>query len=525
MSISVGRDRIPQAVASFTPMSYAATILGGSEPWANRIVGSQTTVPTGTLISTDENTHNAGRRNAPRFPPGLPPPGFPPLGPGGNRPAQKEEDLIRFDEDKATIVERVQTQGKAQPHLYRTMRQQAGKHNKGRGGKHNSASKTTASRSAVLEKPLPPPPPPPRQRKDTETPMPLKQGHSKTSAGLQIDSAPETPSPVQQAMRRLLSSAVSNGNSSQVLVQFGMALLTDAEQLTASKAMRCADLQEQLDILSIRHRATHFPQVLGRESVDGSYLMRLPNMLAGSASPHDGEMFLSKAWSDAGKYGIQDKRLYEINIIVPGGQQWTLTFEHDHLEGVKITPTDHSQQSVYIHYPQRVRDAHIGLQGSQHSERQLELDKTLEQDIKTFLKTLNTTNNGRDPKSPDYMDIDFEAIVPNAAFGVADVLVKRIFSQALGRGSWIVTQVRDLHVRSAHNALAVFAKHDRVLQKEGRLWWEAALQHDGQDDLEGVMNEIVEKLDCVGFDRATAEAGKKPKMNKKPKQDQYVAFW
>lgn len=529
MSISVGRDRIPQAVPSVTPMSYGETVLGGSEPWANNVVAPQLSVPTGTLISTDGNVvMDAGRRDAPRFPPGLPPPGlspghFPPLGLRRCETVE-EEPLIRFEETEPPLIERVPPPVKEQPRVHRTMRQQAGKHNKGRGGKYNSNNKQTASRPAVLEKPSPPPPLPSKQRKDEETAH-LKHGPSKTSSGLDDDTPREIPSSFQQAMQRLMPSAVTNGNKSKVLVQFGVALLADAEQLTASKAMRCADLQEQLDNLPTKHRATHFPQVLGRESVDGSYLLRLPNMLAGSASPHDGDTFLYNAWCDAGKYGIQDKRLYEINIVVPGGQQWTLTFEHDHLEGAEIAPTDHNQQSVYVHYPQRVWDAHIRLESPQHSERQPELDRTLELDIKTFLKTLNTTTRSRDPKSPDYIDIDFEAIVTNATFGVTNVLAKRILSQPLGRGSWIVTQVRDLHVHSAHNALAVFAKHDRVLQKEGRLWWEAALQHDGQDDLEGVMNEIIEKLDCVGFDRATAEAAKKPKMNKKAKQDQYIAFW
>lgn len=369
-----------------------------------------------------------------------------------------------------------------------------------------------------------PTPPPPRRRRDDEATH-LRQGLSENSSGLDGDTAPETSSPFQQAMQRLMPSAVTNGNKNKVLVQFGMALLADAEQLTASKAMRCADLQERLDNLSTKQRAAHFPQVLGRESVHALYLLRLPNMLAGSASPHDGEKFLYDAWCDAGKYGIQDKRLYEINIVVPGGREWTLTFEHDHLEGVKISPTDQSQQSVYIHYPQRVWDARIGLQGSQHFERQPELDKTLEQNIKTFLKTLHTTNIGHDTKLPNWIDIDFEAVIPNTAFGVTNVLAKRIFSQALGRGSWLVAQVRDLHVYSAHNTVVVSANHDRNLQKEGRLWWEAALQHDGQDDLEGVMNEIVEKLDCAGFDRATAEAAKKPKLEKEPKEEQYIAFW
>lgn len=145
MSISVGRDRITQAVASFTPMSYAATVLGGSEPWVNRIVGPQTTVPTGELISTDENTQNAGRRNAPRFPPGLPPPGtspghFPPLG-LSHFETFEEEPLIRFDENEPPLIERVQPPVKEQPRVHRTMRQQAGKHNKGRSGKHNSNNK------------------------------------------------------------------------------------------------------------------------------------------------------------------------------------------------------------------------------------------------------------------------------------------------------------------------------------------------------------------------------------------------
>lgn len=114
--------------------------------------------------------------------------------------------------------------------------------------------------------------------------------------------------------------------------------------------------------------------------------------------------------------------------------------------------------------------------------------------------------------------------MPASAFRVTSVRANRVFSQTLGPGSWVVKQVWDLHVQKMRNdkGIVASAKEEQVMRKEGRLWWEAALHVGRLDRLEGIINEVVEKLDPVGLVGMPVVA----KQRAKPEvQEEYVPYW
>jgi hypothetical protein len=282
--------------------------------------------------------------------------------------------------------------------------------------------------------------------------------------------------------------------------------MTNAEKLVANKALRCAELQDELDKLPPQR--TTFLTALGRKNKDGVYLLRLPTTLPGSESPHAGSSQLANAWLDCGSYGIVDKRLYEITIVAPGGREWMLVFDQEAPEDVQITLADTRQHCVYVHYPLRVWDARVRLLSVAGPEP----ESALKNKIVTFLNTLTT------PKSSDDERSFFEATIPDAAFRVVNVTAKRVLTTKLRSGIWKVTQACDLHMRSSRGSVTAYAKLGEIMEQEGRIWWEAALQYDGREDFGTTINEIMERLDDVGFEP-------EPKKASKAKVSDYVAFW
>jgi hypothetical protein len=540
MSIAAGRDANVKPAVSKTPMTRRETVFGGDEPWANKVVAPETSVPTGTLIDMDESAsiHGSGRPKAPKFPPGS----FPPLGPKEpiqTSPTDESEALIQFDEDEAPIVERLQSQQDRSPRLHNTMKQQASSKKKPYKKPNSSSSKSTPSRAAQLE--LPSPPPPPKPRREVTPVVPQSQNPSGTDAKSIQSTEPEPPSRLQQAFTYISSLSHPSAEKADVVIQFGLALLTDAADLAANKALRCADLQDQLDGLTAQHRSTSFSVALGRKHKDGVYLLRLPTMLTGSESPFAEPLQLVAAWNNVGLYAIMHKNVYEIVVVVPGGCEWKLIFDQDRPHDAEMMPVDNDQQSVSVHYPLRVWDARIQPKQTSHGSK--ELDSKLKRNIMTFLKTINTSEK-ETGTGPPMFEITFEkrtgneppifeATVPDSAFSVTNVLAKRVFTQNLRSGIWTVSQVWDLHVETSREGVVVYAKDEGTMQQfEGRLWWEANLKYEGcRQELGATMNEIAEKLDNVGVDKKRAadmEKQKQQKKNKKqekPEEPAYEPYW
>ena len=577
-----------QPIAAVTPMSYNETPLGGNEPWAKNVVRPDIFVPTGNLVSTDVPIADTGRPKPPQYPPGLvntyadvantrrspwqyPPGLYPALGsnerqqpkiinatnasPGNAQsrhptasqiPAretsskstgQGNDDLMSFkDDDDVPLVEHDKAQEEEAPRLYRTMRQQAGpkpktkqqkkkKHNKG------SSSKSTASRPAVLELPSPPPPPKPKP--------PTAVKPNEKSQGIV---RPESSLHLEQAVSDLVVSCYLDGEFTGVEVSFGLALMTDAGDLIVNRGLRSADMQEMLDELPSEHRNTVFPLVLGRLREDGVYLLRLPTTLSGTTSPYVGDSRLLDAWQDDdGPHRIDDKRIFEINVTVPGGSEWLIVFDQDMPDDLEIRLLQDFQQqtSIYVHYPERVWDARIRTRSS--GFKHPELDEDLERNIETFIKTFNTIRRGGGSGS----EPNFEAVVPNNAFVVTNVLAKRVLIRNLmlrdwetPTSSWVVSQVWDLHVqyspsslsRAGNSSLTVSASDETTMRGQGRLWWEASLvvdevPHQEEDGtLEILLNEIVAKLDSVGMPPIGAVPKVKPDKEKKASKA-YVPYW
>jgi hypothetical protein len=450
--------------------------------------------------------------------------------------AQEDNNLMSFkDDDDAPFVERGKAQDEEPPRLHRTMRQQAGgSKNKQQKKKSNKSStnRSTPFRPAVLE--LPSPPPPPKPKPSTVV---------KVDAKAQGPIEPERDLHLEETISELFSSSSLDGKIAGVEVSFGLALMTNAEDLIAERGIRSEDMQEKLDELPPQKRNTMFPLCLGRQREDGVYLLMLPTTLSGSVSPYAGGALLLEAWSDEGPHGLSDRRLYEINIAVPGGPEWLLVFEHDTPENVDIRLLKDSQQrsSIYIHYPERVWDARIRPRSTTPTHP--ELDKDLERNIKTFLMTFDSTRGVGGAGTEEGLP-DFEAVVPDNAFIVTKILAKRELARTLltcepkdttdPPPSWTVSEVWDLHVQPSFlsraagggNSLAIFAKDEKTMRTQGRLWWEASLVYDEapQEDggLETLLNEIVAKLDWVGTPPVVPVKAKPEET--KAKQE-YVPFW
>jgi hypothetical protein len=554
MSMSAGRDLHLKPI---TPMSYADTCLGGSEPWARNVVAPIVSVPTGTLIDADGSIHGDGRSKVPKFPPGL----FPPLGSNENQQIRKtnspnarkthvgtrecelldyprmtqpedvqqtltgelmrpdarceEELLMQFEDDDFHVHERISSQRESMPRLFRTMEQQASKnkHQKKK-KKHNAGStRATPQRPSRLELPSPPPLPRPQREEPGRQRPEVKKAHPIEPAKLFQDR-------LQQAIGGLLMSVSVKAG---MIIQFGLALMTDAGNLVLNKALRCAELQDKLDRLPVQHRHASFLAALVRKNKDAVHLLRLPTLLPGSDSPYDGSSQLAIAWADNGTYGINDKRLYEIEIVAPGGHTWTLEFDQNYPKDVHITLAGPHQQSVYVHYPLRVWDARVRLVSPTDGP---EPDSILKRNILAFLDTFDTAMDARGEQRPG-----FEAMIPNSAFRVASALAKRVLTRrTLASGTWKVTQVWDLHVQAQYQSVMALAKAANIMEQEGRLWWEAALHCDdgkGLGELEELatsMNQIMELLDPVGFEETAAQKVRQERSTR-PSEDPYIPFW
>lgn len=420
---------------------------------------------------------------------------------------EEEELLMNFDDDDLPPIERVKLQQEINPpRLFHTMRQQAkSKH-------HNKKSKVSntkpgTSRPATLE--LPSPPPPPRETKVAES---QKQKHDVKS-----EQPAESASLIcfQKAIASLLQSLPCGAENSDVVIQFGLTLMTNAEDLAAKKALRCAELQDVLDRRPTERYRTTFLTAIGRKNKDGIHLLRLPTTLPGSESPYAGSSQLTSAWIDCEEYGINDRRLYEITIVAPGGHEWMLVFDQGSPEDVQIMLSDAHQQSVYVHYPLRVWDARVQLLPAAGPEP----ESILKSKIMTFLKTFNTPKPTSDKERPF-----FDATIPDAAFRVTSVLLKRVLATKLRSGTWKVTQAYNLHVDLNRGNVSVFAKTENLMEQEGRIWWEAALQYDGREEFESTMNEVMERLDDVGWESPAPSAPSATKKGK-AKEPEYNPRW
>jgi hypothetical protein len=208
---------------------------------------------------------------------------------------------------------------------------------------------------------------------------------------------------------------------------------------------------------------------------------------------------------------MNDRRLYEITIVA-SVHEWTLVFDQESPQDVQITLANVHQQSVYVHYPQRVWDARVRLLPAAGPEP----ESALKSKIMTFLNTFNTPKATEDHPRPF-----FDATIPDDAFRVVSVLAKRVLTTALRSGTWRVTQACDLHLEPTRGSVKAFAKGEGLMELEGRIWWEAALQYDSGEDFGSTMNEIMERLDDVGC----PEDGAGTQKARKSKENEHIPYW
>lgn len=442
------------------------------------------------------------------------------------QPKQRnEQPLIQFDEDSdASIVERLEPQGTKPPKVFRTMQQQA---TKGKKQKNKPrVKKTSALQTPVLERPSPP-----TSSKLSKDNSPAntdaQSSPSKSYAGGAMATKLRENGQVQEAIIQHLSLLLPDVEEAKLTVQFGLALLADGEALASSKASRVAELQEKLDLYSTRNPDAAFITAIGRARVDGVYLLRLPNILARSETPNSDQSLKAK-YFDCSEHGLSVRLTYEIEIQVPGYGEWVVKFDQEQPEDALISPVSASNSSIYIHYPQRVWDARIQLDDVHGPDVDLQPSDDIRQSMLSFLKTLNTPLELANTDLPA-----FEADVPDTLpFSLSKVLAKREFSQAImidptsNRGNsstYLVAQVWDLHLRGGSGILA-FAEDEQVMRERGRLWWEAALKVESVDGLEGLVSEVVERLDPVGL--AGLQKGTLARQGKSVvREEEYLPYW
>lgn len=84
-----------------------------------------------------------------------------------------------------------------------------------------------------------------------------------------------------------------------------------------------------------------------------------------------------------------------------------------------------------------------------------------------------------------------------------------------------------MHVLTgARGAIGFVAKEERVMRKEGRVWWEAGLQVEKAEGLEGTLGELVGLLEDVGFEECDERVVSGRKEGKKRAEGkEYVPFW
>lgn len=436
---------------------------------------------------------------------------------------RNDQPLIQFDDDDdAPIVERLEPQNAKAPRLFRTMQQQATK-----GKKQKSkprVKKASTSQTPVLERPSPP-----TSSKPSKDNSPFKtdaqSSPSKPDAGGAMATKVREDDQVQEAIIQHLSLLLPDVEEAKLTVQFGLALLADGEALASSKASRIAELQEKLDLYSTRNTDAAFITAIGRARVDGVYLLRLPDILARSETLDPDQHSLKAKYFDCSENGLSARLTYEIEIQVPGYGEWVVKFDQEQPEDAVISPISTSQPKIYIHYPQRVWDARIQLDDAQDPDVDLQPSDDIRQSMLSFLKTLNTPAELASTDLPA-----FEADMPDSLpFSVGKVLAKREFSQAImlesssSSSTWLVTQVWDLHLRGGNGILA-FAEDEQVMRERGRLWWEAALRVEGVDGLEGLVSEVVERLDPVGL--AGLQAGRLARQGKSVvREEEYLPYW
>lgn len=563
-------------IQSQTPMRYRDTVLGGDEPWANNVVKPEIVVPEGELINTSGSVAGSLQYHAPRNPPGLasrpgdyPPQDFlstsdhfPPLGhpirdqrqqralmpsgrsgsissetmsmphthystpttsmsmlTQGSAPQHMQQDdqpLIQFDCDDGLIIERLEPQSTEVRKVFRTMGQQA---TKGKKQKNKPrAKRTTTVKQPVLDRPSPPPSP--KERKDNSPAKTDAGSPAKTVSDGTATTESEKKRQVQEAIIEHLSALVPVNETPELTVQFGLALLADGKILADSKASRLPALQGLLDDHAANHPNAAFIAALGRERVDGVYLLRLPDIVAEHDTHESLESSLKMKYFDCSEHGLSARLTYEIDIGVPGIGEWTLKFDQDQPENAIVLPVAANQPSLYVHYPQRVWDVRIQPSDMANSDAgSVEPSDHLKISMMRFLETFDT------PASLASSDLPaFEADVVDTSFNVSKVLAKREFSQAMGSGIWLVTQVWDLHLQVDGSILA-FAEDERIMREQGRLWWEAALKVTGMDGLEELMNNVVERLDPVGL--AGLQTSKWAAKRSKPvvREEEYNPYW
>ncbi|KAM0718502.1 hypothetical protein Q7P37_005572 [Cladosporium fusiforme] len=446
----------------------------------------------------------------------------PPQGSGPKQTLQKDQPLIQFDdEEDAPIIERLEPRPAEPQKVFRTMQQQAtkGKKNKNK----PKVKKAATTQAAVLDRPSPPPSQGLRQSTSpakTDSQSPVK---TSTSMGGPTKSE-EEQTQVQHAILQHLASLLPVDDNIELTVQFGLALLADGGILAGCKASRLPELQGKVDEHTADHTDVAFITSVGRERVDGVYLLRIPENLAGVKSHDPEESSLKSKYFDCSETGLSARLTYEIDVQVHGVGEWTLKFDQELPEHAVIMPIAANQPGIYVHYPQRVWDARIlpndtvsfGADNPEPSD-------DLKQCMMKFIKTFNTPAPLASTDLPD-----FEADAPDADFTVTKVLAKREFSQALRPGTfWLVSQVWDLHLSTGGSSMQALAQEERAMRENGRLWWEAALQLEGVDvnGLESVMNDVVTKLDPLGL--AGLQTGAKVGKQSKPvvREPEYRPYW
>jgi hypothetical protein len=205
-----------------------------------------------------------------------------------------------------------------------------------------------------------------------------------------------------------------------------------------------------------------------------------------TTSMNDAEYMLASSTST-----VVAEMKYDIHIKTTDGIQRVFRFTESERSNISVFDPNDAVGTVYLHYPYNVWDAQIVLVGRTEGDNLAE----------TCASFVNSIHSFETPPT-------FQAQVPSDIFHVEKVLAKRIFSQRMTDTiSLRVVEVQELQVVSVsspnYNMRAMGTSKEAMIDEQ-RLWWEGGLTTndvapEGGNQLQGVIDEVVDRIDGVGY--------------------------
>ena len=387
------------------------------------------------------------------------------------------------------IIERVQRAPEDQFVKRNTMRQKARK--KRQDHSASSKKKSKAARPKV-QLPTPDPVPPPK-------PKAVSPAEQAASDSPSVSAKPKQKKPTL-AKRNSTESFDSDDMDKTGPVENATGIKELFEKILKAENIIGASVEVRFGMILVRHTSNNKDD--NREFRKGIYTPQaLQARLRGAADDLSTDFFsrLSTAEADAQFLlnliplpTVQATVEYKIHIKNPEGNLRVVRFDQTSTNDFVVLHSNTELGTMYLHYPVRVWDAQAIVDRPEMDEAMMAL-------VGAFVSTMQTVE-----EAPS-----FRAMVPLDSFTVERVFAKRTLTKRDSDGIELrVTEVQDLLLESInaprYNFKATALGKEQMMDEQ-RLWWECSLhtdnvEPDAGEKLQGLVDEIVCKIDVVGFE-------------------------